>query len=251
MAGVREFYDEFAESVLLSDFERPNERQDAIKALCDRFIPERARVLEIGCGAGIITAHVAKRAREVFAVDISDNNVLIAKEFVRAANVEFEVVDVVEQAGELASRGPFDAVLLADVIEHIPKSGYRPLFAAIEGALATRGRVILTYPTPEYQRHLKEQAKSALQVIDEEVELSEILAIVSLKPVYFSYRDVWHQNQYAHLVLERSPRFDESPLARSSLARWRFRLRKHLWRLRHAGFVRRMRRRLADRGKTP
>ncbi len=248
MADVREYYDEFSGSVLLNDFRRPNERQDSIKALCDRFLTPGARVLEIGCGVGILTRHLCRRAGHVFSVDISGNNVRIAKAYQGTANVEFAVLDVVEQAEELKARGPFDAVLLADVIEHIPMSSHAPLFSSIEDVLTDDGIVILTYPTPEYQEFLKAEEPEGLQVIDETVALVDILSATTLKPVYFTYRKVWNDNEFADLVLARNPVFARVTVPMSAIRKLGFWTRKYVWRARHAAFVRKMREELRRPG---
>ena len=74
-------------------------------------------VLDLGCGAGDIAALIAPRALRVVATDLSLVNVQMTRENVAHAQVS------VAQAG--AERLPFadasfDAVVLADVLEHVP-----------------------------------------------------------------------------------------------------------------------------------
>jgi trans-aconitate 2-methyltransferase len=236
--SVADFYENFANE-LTSDFHSYNERQDLAIQLCRRFIPAGARVLELGCGAGIITRALSERASEVLAVDISSNNLKLAAAYSGAANVKFKLIDVVADRTKLEAEGTFDCILLADVIEHIPAEEHRGLFETFERILRPTGKVILTYPTPEYQSHLIAHEPSALQVIDQIIELRDLLASTTLRPVYFSYRDVWGRNQYAHLVLQRDIPYDSSR-PRTVFGYVQHRIKKYWWRLKNRGFYRRM-----------
>jgi 2-polyprenyl-3-methyl-5-hydroxy-6-metoxy-1,4-benzoquinol methylase len=237
---VKEYYDEFADRVLLSDFRYLNLRQEAIKELCTRYVPRGARVLEIGCGVGIIAKHLQGIASYVLGVDISERNVEIARVYAASPKCDFIVLDVIEQAAELDKRGEFDVVLLPDVIEHIPKIRYRELFATIERRLTSDGRVLLTYPSPEYQEFLRKNKPDVLQVVDETVFLTDILDITSLTPLFFGYRDIWQRYQYSHLVLSAGLSFDDSGLDSSWAQDLRYRIRKYRWRASNRSFLKKL-----------
>jgi SAM-dependent methyltransferase len=246
--NTRDFYNAFAAEVLLEDFGRLNQRQDAVRELCREFVPRGARVLEVGCGAGINAKFLQTIASHVVGIDISDRNIEVAREYASAPNAVFKVLDVLHSAEDLSEMGPFDAIVLPDVIEHVPLELHGRLFEALESVLAERGRVILTYPSPEYQEHLKKHEPKKLQLVDETVELADILRHTSLRPCYFRYRDVWHVNQYVHLVLtsDRSFRGEEAVL--TPVERFRYRVRKRTWRYRNRAFLKRMRRRFSGAG---
>ncbi len=242
-SDVREFYDDFSKRVLVRDFSYVNRRHEAVKALCKRFVPRGSVVLEIGCGVGIVSKFLAKRAKRVVGVDISEKNIEIAREFAGSPTVHFETLDAVEDAAKLARHGAFDVVLMADVIEHIPKSAYPKLFATVEGSLVSTGRVILTFPSPEIQDYMAREKASDVQVIDERVELSDILGVTSLRPLYFCCCDIFGKNDYVHLVLTADRTFSaEGP--KPGPTRWMgSRLRKYRWRLGNRLFLRRLKRR--------
>lgn len=242
---IKAFYDRFSNEVLLEDFRRWNLRQEAVKELCSEYVPEGARVLEIGCGVGINAKHLRKRASRFVGVDISERNIEVAREYAGSAGADFKVLDALEAGDELVSLGPFDAVVLPDVIEHIPKGRYAELFSVIERALARPGWVLLTYPSPEYQRHLKENDPSALQIVDEAVTLEEILRHTKLEPVLFRYRNIWRKHQYVHVVLTSDRSYDPGEVERTPAERLKYRIKKRWWRLRNRGFVRRITRRRA------
>jgi 2-polyprenyl-3-methyl-5-hydroxy-6-metoxy-1,4-benzoquinol methylase len=240
---VKDFYDKFADEVLLEDFRRFNLRQEAVGKFCAEFVPEGARVLEIGCGVGINARRLLKRASRVVGVDISGRNVEIARAYVRSDSAEFRVLDVLHAGEELVALGPFDAVVLPDVIEHIPKDRHADLFAAIERVLARPGLVLLTYPSPGYQRYLKENRPQDLQIVDEAVTLEELLRHTALELVFFKHRDVWQRRQYVHVVLASSGEYRPEEPARTAAERFVYRLKKRWWRLRHRRFVTKITRR--------
>jgi 2-polyprenyl-3-methyl-5-hydroxy-6-metoxy-1,4-benzoquinol methylase len=246
---VKDFYNRFAGEVLLEDFHRLNLRQDAVRRLCKEFVPPGARVLEVGCGVGINAKYIQRIASRVVGVDISDRNIEIAKEYAGSPRAEFRVLDILERADELDPLGPFDVVVLPDVIEHVPKNRYPGLFAAIERLLSRPGRILLTYPSPEYQEYLKANEPSNLQVVDETVELEDILRHTSLELVHFSYKHVWNRNQYVHVVLTSDRSFRPGGVAQSKREQFEYKLRKRRWRYGNLPFLRRMRRRLASMDK--
>jgi SAM-dependent methyltransferase len=239
---VREFYDKFSGEVLIRDFSYVNLRHEAIKSLCRQFIAPGSVILEIGCGAGIISRFLGKRASRVLGIDISPKNIALAKEFAASSKVRFEVVDIVERGRDLEKDGSFDVILAADVIEHIPKSEYRGVFATFERLLSASGRVILTFPSPEIQEYMKSHQPEDVQVVDESIELTDLLAVTSLKPLHFSYRNVFGTNDYVHVVLA-TDRPCSARGGRLTPLRWlASRLKKYRWRLGNLGFLRRVRR---------
>ena len=247
----KEFYNAFSSEVLLEDFQRLNLRQDAVRELCREFVPRGARVLEVGCGVGINAKFLQRIASRVVGVDISDRNIEVATEYAAAPNTEFKLLDILHAGDDLAALGPFEVIVLPDVIEHVPIELHSRLFGVIERTLAAPGRVILTYPSPEYQEYLKKYDPKALQLVDETIELADILRHTSLRPCYFRYKHVWHKNQYVHLVLTSDPLFRNESVIPAVGGRFRYRVRKRLWRYRNRAFLKRMKRRFSKAdGKT-
>ncbi len=129
---IRNYYDNFAMTKLLGDFWNVNLRHREIKKLCKKFIKKDAKVLEIGCGAGIITRYISKFASKIDAYDISPQNISIAEKFVKKANVKFTAADPFEIKKENQDNQLYDVILLADVIEHLPKVRYGEIFNFIQ-----------------------------------------------------------------------------------------------------------------------
>lgn len=239
-SGTKEYYDDFSQRVLMRDFRYLNLRHEGIKTLYRRYVPPGARVLDIGCGVGILARYLRQFTSFVLAVDISEENVRVAKEYAGSDCCEVRVMDVISQAGELASYEKFDVAVLPDVIEHIPKENYAALFQSIENALTPGGRIILTFPSPEMQAYLEAENPDALQMHEEQIEITDILGVTSFKPVYFCYKSVFGSNDYVHLVLSERRSFSASP-AKPSPVQWLIRrLKKYGWRMSNARFLRKI-----------
>jgi SAM-dependent methyltransferase len=79
-------------------------------------IPASARVLELGCGGGCVTSHLAMRGYDVVGVD--GHAELVARAAMRSQNAKFFVHDLAKGLDALPLRD-FDVVALFDVIEHL------------------------------------------------------------------------------------------------------------------------------------
>lgn len=232
---VKDFYNKFARANLLLDFIYFNKRQDEIKRLCKNFVPPNARILEIGCGTGIITKYLIKLSDKIVSLDISDKNIEIAKQYVKSEKVNFLILDLLNQEKNYFESIKFDVILIADVLEHLPRTKHLSVFKLIESYLSENGRVIITYPSPEYQKFLKINAPNSLQIIDEEIELQEILSETRLKPINFNYKNIWNNNDYIHLVLQKNIFLNN--IKKKDIKNYLlYRFKKYAWRIRHFFF---------------
>ena len=75
-----------------------------------------ARVVELGCGGGCVTAHLQRQGYEVVGIDGHRGLLEVAAR--RAPGAQFLLHDLRRGVGELPERG-FDACGLFDVIEHL------------------------------------------------------------------------------------------------------------------------------------
>jgi len=78
-------------------------------------IKEGDTILDIGCGNGALTFDLAKKAKKVVGIDISKNNIKIARNKYDSANIEYKVGDATKDL----DNKKFDAVVLSNVLEHI------------------------------------------------------------------------------------------------------------------------------------
>ncbi|MFH0969757.1 MAG: class I SAM-dependent methyltransferase [Patescibacteria group bacterium] len=73
------------------------------------------KILDIGCGNGACTNAVAKKVAKVVGIDISKNNIKMAKERFSNENLEYIVGD----ATAYEFKENFDVIVLSNVLEHI------------------------------------------------------------------------------------------------------------------------------------
>lgn len=97
------------------------------RALTLAALPEArfGRVLEVGCGIGVLTAQLAERTDDLLAVDVSAAAVDRARE--RVPGVRVEVADIASRVPE----GPFDLVVLSEVGYYLD----RPTLVRVLGEL--------------------------------------------------------------------------------------------------------------------
>lgn len=205
---IRAYYDSFLQDRMLEYRIRPNRRiEKAIQFFCSSIRSDDV-VLDIGCGIGIATEAMARQARHVVGVDISDQNIWYAKKTVDLPNVSFHSVDVTEEGSNWQALlpSPPTVVTLCDVIEHIPEDRRRDLFGAIAAGGTESLRILLTFPSEFYQRYLAEQEPGELQIIDHTITAQQLAleaGTAGLSISCFRLVDVWRLGQYAHCRLER------------------------------------------------
>jgi len=95
-----------------------------------------SRVLEVGCGLGDLLAGLS--GSEAIGLDISPRMIEIARD--RHPGLDLRVADV--ERGELPA-GPFDAIVLSDVIGHL--DDIQRALERLRPLLAPGGRMIVTY----------------------------------------------------------------------------------------------------------
>ena len=96
-------------------------------ALCRRFGRDAKTgaslaglsVLDIGCGGGLVTEPLARLGASVTGIDPAEENIAAAKAHAEGARLTIDYRATTAQA-LAASGAQFDAVLLLEVVEHVP-----------------------------------------------------------------------------------------------------------------------------------
>lgn len=206
---VAAFYDEFASYELRHAF---NARQmllfEKLRAL---GLAADSRVLELGCGIGLITALMAQvvRTGRIESVDISPESIALAQRQLEGnARVRFAVGDLLTYE---PLHGDYDFITLFDVLEHIPLDQHPALLARIAPNLPSHGRLVLHIPHPANIAYLRQHAPDTLQVIDQSVEVAPLLtaaAAVGLELETYITHSIWQEADYQWLVLRQRQLFN-------------------------------------------
>ena len=103
-----------------------------------RHLPERrGRVLDVGCGTGLLAFELSKRFDSVIAIDISEPMLAIARRKRAAPNVEYRRAD----ANQLALEETFDAIVSHTTFHHL--ENIPETLSRLKAALVPGGRLIL------------------------------------------------------------------------------------------------------------
>jgi len=95
------------------------------------------RILDIGCGAGLLTEQMAKQGATVTGIDVAAKNIAIARQHAEAQGLQIDYrCGAVEELDDIDD---FDVVLNMEVIEHVLNL---PLFMARTCALTAAGGVM-------------------------------------------------------------------------------------------------------------
>ncbi len=151
------------------DEETPFYNEQRAEAIYKILKHEKAkRVLDVGCGLGKVTVHLAKRGLDVSGIDVSDHLIKLAKEKADKNNIKvpFEVVELDKYQVE----EKFDAVLIVGVIEHIEDDA--KMMGDAKRLLKPGGKIVITdippfpwmyHPRDKRVGHLRRYTKEMIR----------------------------------------------------------------------------------------
>lgn len=108
-----------------------------------------AKVLDVGCGNGIISRGIGEQGYRVHGIDISDKAIEKAKSLTKLENVTFDNISA-EQL--VADGNKYDAVICSEVLEHLNEPG--KLLKVLYESLNDSGVLIVTVPNGRGPREM-------------------------------------------------------------------------------------------------
>lgn len=112
-----------------------------VEAALDAWLTARypQSLLELACGTGLFTRHLARRVPRITAVDASPEVLTLNRERVAAANVEYIQADL------FSWRPParYDAVFFSFWLSHVPEDRFAAFWDGVAAALKPDGAAFL------------------------------------------------------------------------------------------------------------
>lgn len=242
-ASERSYYDSIVARQLEKAF---NDRHLFLhERLSSLGIRADARILEVGCGIGVMTFLVRPLVPQgqIISIDSSEDSIAMARRINHAAtNVNFIVGRIQDLGNSLAGR--FDLILLLDVLEHIPCSEHQAVLQILRAKVAESGRLLVNIPSAGYNSYLRASSPTDLQPIDEILEADKVVGTFSAAGfdlLALQTYGIWLQDQYQLFLFRPCAPFQGHPLPpptfpsrlKASLHR-RLRRIQLSWALRHA-----------------
>ena len=129
------------------DADGPQKPLHALNPVRLRYVAERAtlrgaKVLDIGCGGGLLSEALAKEGAQVTAIDLAPELVKVARLHGLESGVQVDYR--VQAAEDLAAEQPgaFDVVTCMEMLEHVPDPG--AIIAACQRLLKPGGKLFLS-----------------------------------------------------------------------------------------------------------
>lgn len=106
-------------------------------------LPAQARLLDVGCGTGLLVHALKVQGRDVAGIDASAQQVAVAaSRGLPCRHVDLEYIHRLS----VEAPGSYDAIFLMDVLEHVPPAEHMRFVGALHALLAPAGRLVLSVP---------------------------------------------------------------------------------------------------------
>ncbi len=145
-------------------------REDPFVRRSLEYIPEGARILEIGAGQGRNSLYLAGKGFNITATDISETGIAKIRE--KAKEADIQINTAIESALEAITKENFDVLVATLLLHHIEEKDARKLLELIKEKTNPGGLNILTDFTKTGEFYKNYKNKECLFV--EEGELKEL-----------------------------------------------------------------------------
>lgn len=152
--------------------------------MIDTIGASNGRVLDIGCGFGILVAMGQQRGKNVIGLDTSESMVHGSHDYLKSQNLEPNLVTLTT-AEELIENGEyFDAIIMIDVLEHIEDP--RGFLLLVEQLLNPGGRLILSVPAHQEFYDSRDEMLGHFHRYEEDTLLADVgVTNLKVKDMYY------------------------------------------------------------------
>ncbi|MBT3625510.1 MAG: bifunctional 2-polyprenyl-6-hydroxyphenol methylase/3-demethylubiquinol 3-O-methyltransferase UbiG [Gammaproteobacteria bacterium] len=110
--------------------------------ITDRVNLSGKRVLDVGCGGGILTESLAAQGATVMGIDAAEAPINVAKLHRHESNIHVEYALTTIEELETTSLEPFDVITCLEMLEHVPDPG--SVIASCRKLLKNDGHLFLS-----------------------------------------------------------------------------------------------------------
>tara|TARA_Y100000992_G_scaffold297288_1_gene260680 strand:+ start:838 stop:1536 length:699 start_codon:yes stop_codon:yes gene_type:complete len=103
---------------------------------------ENTKILDIGCGGGLLSEELTKKGASVTGIDASEKTIKIAKNHAKENNLKIEYIHTTLDQYIKSSKKKFDIVICFELIEHVPDAA--KLIENISSVINKKGYIFLS-----------------------------------------------------------------------------------------------------------
>ena len=100
------------------------------------------RILDVGCGGGILTEALAKKGASVTGIDMSQKAIHAAKEHAQQEKIDLTYLQSSIEAFAQTKPEPFDIITCLEMVEHVPN--YTSVLATCQSLLKPNGSLFVS-----------------------------------------------------------------------------------------------------------
>lgn len=120
------------------------------------LLPEEGRILDVGCGFGLFSSYFSLvcARRQVTGVDPDGRRIAMARDVARTLALHQNHY-LQGTVGTVALDGPYNGIVMLDVLHHVPREAQVPLIETLRSLLAPGGVLVLKDITTDAPFKLK------------------------------------------------------------------------------------------------